>query len=212
MALMLASGCNVRGRGPRDASARHPGDRCCSRRHPLTALDRCIQRHLARSPLSCSNLNCGSSGAVGDHMAPRQEAAKGEDMKRLGASLALALIIAGLPISSASAGSSTGAAGYLVASASPLTAAQVTALTNAGAKVKYVYQNFGGAAVVASARSADAIRRLPFVTGNANSNQNQWDVGSDPHGMATAATVVGYRFVDDTNEGGWGVGYATGAA
>jgi len=228
-------------------------------------------------------------------MAPRQEAAKGEDMKRLGASLALALIIAGLPISSASAGSSTGAAGYLVASASPLTAAQVTALTNAGAKVKYVYQNFGGAAVVASARSADAIRRLPFVTGvsadtvkqldsvrtsgaprmaapaaalpgtpywldlidaekntsydgsgvwvavldsgfypnwrdyfdpakiltdkarafvaaNANSNQNQWDVGSDPHGMATAATVVGYRFVDDTNEGGWGVGYATGAA
>src|SRR6266511_2459749 len=64
MALMLASGCNVRGRGPRDASARHPGDRCCSRRHPLTALDRCIQRHLARSPLSCSNLNCGSSGAA----------------------------------------------------------------------------------------------------------------------------------------------------
>src|SRR6266511_1290827 len=186
-------------------------------------------------------------------------------------SLALALIIAGLPISSASAGSSTGAAGYLVASASPLTAAQVTALTNAGIKVKHVYQNFGGAAVVASARSADAIRRLPFVTGvsadtvkqldsvrtsgaprmaapaaalpgtpywldlidaekntsydgsgvwvavldsgfypnwrdyfdpakiltdkarafvaaNANSNQNQWDVGSDPHGMATAAT------------------------
>jgi subtilisin family serine protease len=30
--------------------------------------------------------------------------------------------------------------------------------------------------------------------------------------MATAATVVGHRFRDDINEGGWGVGYATGAA
>ncbi len=51
-----------------------------------------------------------------------------------------------------------------------------------------------------------------FVAANANSNVNQWDVGSDPHGMAVAATVVGYRLVDDTNEGGWGTGYATGAA
>jgi hypothetical protein len=51
-----------------------------------------------------------------------------------------------------------------------------------------------------------------FVAANGNQNANQWDVGSDPHGMATAATITGYRFVDDTNEGGWGVGYATGAA
>jgi hypothetical protein len=29
--------------------------------------------------------------------------------------------------------------------------------------------------------------------------------------MATAATITGYKFVDDTNEGGWGTGYATGA-
>ena len=50
-----------------------------------------------------------------------------------------------------------------------------------------------------------------FVAANGNPNVNQWDVGSDPHGMATAATITGYRFVDDANEGGWGVGYATGA-
>jgi hypothetical protein len=50
-----------------------------------------------------------------------------------------------------------------------------------------------------------------FVAANANQNANQWDVGSDPHGMATAATITGYKFVDDTNEGGWGEGYATGA-
>jgi hypothetical protein len=51
-----------------------------------------------------------------------------------------------------------------------------------------------------------------FVAANGNSNENQWDVGSDPHGMAVAATIVGHRFVDDTNEGGWGEGYATGDA
>ena len=51
-----------------------------------------------------------------------------------------------------------------------------------------------------------------FVAVNGNANENQWDVGSDPHGMATAATVVGHRFRDGLNEGGWGQGYATGAA
>jgi hypothetical protein len=48
-----------------------------------------------------------------------------------------------------------------------------------------------------------------FIAAGGNQNANQWDVGSDPHGMATA-TITGYKFVDDTNEGGWGVGYATG--
>jgi Subtilase family len=51
-----------------------------------------------------------------------------------------------------------------------------------------------------------------FIAAGGNQNANQWDVGSDPHGMATAATITGYRLVDDTNEGGWGVGYATGQA
>jgi len=51
-----------------------------------------------------------------------------------------------------------------------------------------------------------------FVAAAGNQNQNQWEVGSDPHGMAVSATIVGYRFVDDTNEGGWGEGFATGAA
>lgn len=51
-----------------------------------------------------------------------------------------------------------------------------------------------------------------FVSAGGNQNQNQWSVGSGPHGMATAATIVGHRFVDDTNEGGWGGDiYATGA-
>jgi hypothetical protein len=45
-----------------------------------------------------------------------------------------------------------------------------------------------------------------FIAAGGNQNANQWDVGSDPHGMATAATITGYKFVDDTNEGGWGVG------
>jgi hypothetical protein len=209
-------------------------------------------------------------------------------MRRLGATVVLALGLVALLISAAPATSGVGADGYLVGSAKPLTAAQVAALKEAGAQVKYTYKNFGGAAVVATANAADSIRKLAFVTSvsvdtlkqldaveastvaalpgtpywldlidaekntrydgngvwvavldsgfypnwrdyfdpakiltdkarafigaNANSNANQWDVGSDPHGMATAATVVGYRFVDDTNEGGWGDGFATGAA
>ena len=55
-------------------------------------------------------------------------------------------------------------------------------------------------------------RTTAFVGSNGNPNENQWDVGSDPHGMAVAATIVGSRFVDDLNEGGWGEGFATGAA
>jgi Subtilase family len=51
-----------------------------------------------------------------------------------------------------------------------------------------------------------------FVAVGGSQNVNQWDRGSDPHGMATAATVVGHRLLDDTDEGGWGTGYATGAA
>jgi subtilisin family serine protease len=51
-----------------------------------------------------------------------------------------------------------------------------------------------------------------FVGANGNQNANQWDRGSDPHGMAVSATIVGHRFVDDTNEGGWGEGHATGDA
>jgi hypothetical protein len=210
-------------------------------------------------------------------------------MKRLAAFTALALVLVSAPASTA-AGASATSAGYLVGSAAPLSASQVAALENAGAKVKHTYRNFGGAAVAASPQAVDAVRRLPFVTSvsqdtakqltalpsstaaaatalpgtpywldlmdaernstysgsgvwvavldsgfypnwrdyldpqkilvdkarafvsaNGNANQNQWDVGSDPHGMAVSATVIGHRFVDDLNEGGWGVGYATGA-
>lgn len=184
-----------------------------------------------------------------------------------------------------------GGKGYLIGSAAPLTQAQVNALQTAGANVKYVYRNFGGAAGRIANSKVDAVRALPFVTSvnedtvkqldgvtlapaqqpgsplpgtpywldlidaennsayngsgvwvavldsgfypnwrdyfdpsrirtdlarafiaaNGNENENQWERGSDPHGMAVSATIVGYRFVDDTNEGGWGQGFATGA-
>jgi subtilisin family serine protease len=186
---------------------------------------------------------------------------------------------------------------YLIGSKAPLTAAQVRALKNAGATVKYAYKNFGGAAAAIPSSKVAAVRALRFVTGvrpdtirqlasveveraataadlaaaalpndpywldlidaenNAtytgdgvwvavldsgfypnwrdyfdpdsiltdrarafngplgSVNPNQWDVGSDPHGMAVAATIVGHRLVDDRNEGGWGGNvFATGAA
>jgi len=178
--------------------------------------------------------------------------------------------------------------GYVIGSAAPLSAYQVDLLEAAGAKVKYAYRNFGGAAAVISDKDVAKVRALSFVTSvsedtlkqlqsvttaasmpsplprqpywldmidtekngiytgegvwvavldtgffpnwrdylnpgsvmqeygmafiaaNANPNQNQWDVGSDPHGMAVAGTIIGFRFVDDLNEGGWGEGYATG--
>lgn len=185
-----------------------------------------------------------------------------------------------------------GGKGYLIGSAAPLTQAQVSALQSAGANVKHVYRNFGGAAATIANSKLDAVRALPFVTSvnqdtvkqlagvtlaptqqlgsplpgtpywldlidaennptydgsgvwvavldsgfypnwrdyfdpsrirtdlarafiaaAGNENENQWERGSDPHGMAVSATIVGYRFVDDTNEGGWGQGYATGTA
>jgi len=190
----------------------------------------------------------------------------------------------------APAGAESPPRAYLVGSAAPLTQDQVRDLQEAGAQVRYVYKNFGGAAAVIRGQNLDKVRALPFVTSvnedavkqldavsvasvkesvlpgtpcwldliNAeknttytgegvwvavldsgffpnwrayfndsqiltqyasafvaavgNQNDNQWDVGSDPHGMAVSATIVGYRFADDTNEGGWGAGYATGAA
>ncbi len=186
-------------------------------------------------------------------------------------------------------GAAPSAKGYLIGSATPLTAAQVAQLKEAGVGLTYVYKNFGGAAGTIPSNKVSAVRALPFVTSvnedtikqldsvtvaplsvsslpgtpywldlmnaennvtyngsgvwvavldsgfypnwrdyftddqiltqyatafiaaNGNSNSNQWDVGSDPHSMAVSATIVGYRFVDDTNEGGWGEGFATGA-
>lgn len=184
------------------------------------------------------------------------------------------------------AATSTDTKGYLVGSARPLTAGQVSRLERAGAHVTTRYRNFGGAAAVIASSKLGAVRSLDFVTSvhadtvrrlagvqpagttalpgtpywhdqinledvaetgegvwvavldsgfypnwrdyfvpgdiltdkarafvgaNGNQNLNQWDVGSDPHGMATAATIVGYKLHDDTNEGGWGEGYASGA-
>ena len=207
------------------------------------------------------------------------------------ASLALAAALSGSVVAAPASRA------YLVGAAGPLTTGQLSALRDAGASVRYAYQNFGGAAAVISDNRVAAVRSLSFVTSvnpdtirqvasvtasapadsggapaaalpgtpywldlidaeanttydgsgvwvavldtgfypnwtdyfdpasiladkatafvsaGGNQNQNQWSVGSDPHGMATAATIVGHRFVDDTNEGGWGGDiYATGAA
>ena len=188
------------------------------------------------------------------------------------------------------AGAAPSDRGYLIGSAAPLTPDQVAQLQNAGANLKQVYKNFGGAAGTIPSTKLNAVRALPFVTSvnedtikqldavtfapptqsalpgtpywldlmdaennstytgngvwvavldsgfypnwrdyfdesqiltqyaaafiaaNGNENANQWDAGSDPHGMAVSATIIGSRFVDDTNEGGWGEGFATGAA
>src|SRR3990170_246794 len=54
--------------------------------------------------------------------------------------------------------------GYLIGSIAPLTAGQVGQLRAAGATVKYVYENFGGAAAVIPDPKVEAVRALPFVT------------------------------------------------
>jgi hypothetical protein len=202
--------------------------------------------------------------------------------------VSLVAILGSLVVASTASAATTTSKGYLIGSSSPLTAAQVSRLRDAGARVVDVYENFGGAAAVipdtklAAVRSLsfvtslneDTVRRLDatgapgaaalpgspywldlidaeknttftgrgawvavldagfypnwrdyfvesdiltqyataFVAAAGNPNANQWDVGSDPHGMAVSATIVGYRFVDDTNEGGWGEGYVTGSA
>ena len=211
-------------------------------------------------------------------------------MRRAVGILALFAILA-LPLS-APVGAQSAPKGYLIGSAAPLTQAQIAALQRAGAQVRHVYRNSGGAAAVISDQSLAAVRTLPFVTSvsedtakqidavwpawapsapsalpgmpywldlvdaekattfdgsgvlvavldtgfypnwrdyfdessirtdlakafiaaNGNENDNQWDVGSDPHGMATAATIVGFWLKDKPGEGGFGQGYMTGSA
>ena len=216
---------------------------------------------------------------------------------RLAGVLVLALVMAASVVAPATAQQAP-SRGYLIGSDAPLTPAQVRQLEQAGANVKHVYKNFGGAAAVIADQHLAAVRALPFVTGvgedtlkqldgvsveplpadrsflssgsalpgapywldlmdaeknttytgagvwvavldsgfypnwrdyfdesailtnlaaafvsvTGNPNDNQWDVGSDPHGMAVAATIVGHRFRDKEGEGGFGQGYATGAA
>jgi subtilisin family serine protease len=82
-------------------------------------------------------------------------------MKTYTVFLILAILLAG-SVPTASAGPATQA--YLVATTGPLTAAQVAQLRLAGANVKYVYQNFGGAAITISPKKIAKVRSLPFVT------------------------------------------------
>jgi hypothetical protein len=208
--------------------------------------------------------------------------------------VALLMVLSALPAAPVAA-SGSGPRGYLIGSAAPLTGPQVAALRQAGAVVRHVYRNFGGAAAVIADRDVARVRALGFVTSvnpdpvkqldtvlvappapaaapparlpgapywldlidaertttydgsgvwvavldsgfypnwrdyfdagsiltshaaafiaaSGNPNDNQWDVGSDPHGMAVAATIVGYRLRDKAGEGGFGQGFLTGAA
>src|SRR5262245_5115778 len=74
--------------------------------------------------------------------------------------LVVALFLAPVAV----AGAAPPPAGYLIGSSAPLTAAQVAQLKNAGAQVKHVYRNFGGASAVISGGRVDRVRALPFVT------------------------------------------------
>jgi subtilisin family serine protease len=58
-----------------------------------------------------------------------------------------------------------------------------------------------------------------FIGNDGKSKENQWDVGSNAHGMAVASAIIGYRLFDKEKEGGYGdqgplsfTGYLTGAA
>jgi subtilisin family serine protease len=174
--------------------------------------------------------------------------------------------------------------GYTIGARSPLTAAQVAQLKNAGVNLKYVYKNFGGAAGTIPASKLAAVRALRFVTSVAVDQLKQLDrvqveaapaspasnaalpgrpywldlmdaeknttytgagvwvavvdegmypnwrnyfdesqilsgmgrafngasvqdstnwYSGGPHGMATAATIVGYKLHDELDEGGW---------
>jgi len=213
-------------------------------------------------------------------------------MKRI-AALAAALTL--LPALLAGPVSAVSDKGYNIGAKQPLTATQVAQLKNAGASLKYVYKNFGGASATIPDSKLAAVRALPFVTGvredqlkqldsvqvqaapasasadaslprqpywldlmdaeknttytgagvwvavldegmypnwrdyfddsqilssmgrafNGSSVQDthNWYSGG-PHGMATAATIVGYKLHDELDEGGWPQQpqYATGAA
>lgn len=205
----------------------------------------------------------------------------------------LALMFSALALPTAT-GAAPGGTGYLIGSAAPLSAAEVDQLRAAGAAVKYVYKNFGGAAATIPNGKVEAVRSLPFVMGinedplrqldsitveaapsvaalgaplpvtpywldliDAEKNttydgtgvwvavldggmfpkwrdffkpesilaeygrafegasvigSQNWESGSDPHGMAVAGTIVGHWFRDGVKEGGWGEGYVTGSA
>ncbi len=83
-------------------------------------------------------------------------------MKRIRALLVLAA--AAMVLSAIPAGASSGSRGYLIASQRPHTQQHVRQLTQAGANVKYVYRNFGGAAAVISEANLPKVRALSFVT------------------------------------------------
>ena len=216
-------------------------------------------------------------------------------MKRLIVAACAGALLLGMLGAPAGVGATSDSKGYVIGSNKPLTSSQVQALKSAGASLKYVYKNFGGAAGTIPASKVAAVRALPFVTGvrvdglrqldalveatpaeaaaatataplpsepywldlmNADKDttydgsgvwvadldagmfpnwrdffrpesiltqyarafegsgviaHQNWESGSDPHGMATAGTIVGQWFRDGVKEGGWGTGYVTGS-
>src|SRR5215211_6177597 len=87
----------------------------------------------------------------------------GEIMKRIATWFAVVLLLALVPAVGAPAAAGSGAAGYVIGAAAPLTSAQVSALADAGAQVSYVYRNFGGANAAILDSKLAAVRALPFV-------------------------------------------------
>ena len=85
-------------------------------------------------------------------------------MKRLIAACATLSLVIGALAAPAVTGAAAGGKGYLIGSAGPLNAAQVDQLRAAGAAVKYVYRNFGGAAAVIPTAKVAKVASLPFVT------------------------------------------------
>jgi len=104
-----------------------------------------------------------------------------ERLKRLIATLAILALLVGALAAPATTGAAPGGQGYLIGSTNPLTAGQVGQLRAAGAAVKHVYQNFGGASAVIPNGKLAAVRALPFVT----------SVNADPLRQLDSVEAVG---------------------
>src|SRR4029078_7428655 len=98
-------------------------------------------------------------------------------MKRI-AALAAALTL--LPALLAGPVSAVSDKGYNIGAKQPLTAPQGAQLKNAGASLKYVYKNFGGASATIPDSKLAAVRALPFVTGVRGDQLQTLDSGPVP--------------------------------
>lgn len=115
-------------------------------------------------------------------------------MRRALATLAsLALLASVIAAPARAAGTSRA---YLIGSSARLTAVQVNQLKAAGAQLKYVYRNFGGAAAVIPSSKVAAVRALRFVTSVNQDTVKQLDAvrvagPAAPAGLAAPSALPG---------------------